>query len=86
MRLKLKGHALYNAGGDDIVCAAASALVGTLSNFLEKKFPGEYEACISSGYAEISTFNWSAKRYFDIIFSGLDDLAGEYPENVKIVR
>ena len=81
-RLVVQGHAGYGPEGQDIVCAAASALVYALAGVLQEK--GQLaRGDIREGYADIAGAGDCA-REFALVRCGLEMLAGQYPESVEI--
>ncbi len=75
--LEVIGHAEY-AVGDDIVCAAVSALVESLAAYLEEyEGDGSAEADLADGYAMISVAERNAA--FDMAACGLAAIADKYP-------
>ncbi|MBQ2807320.1 MAG: ribosomal-processing cysteine protease Prp [Clostridia bacterium] len=78
--LEVIGHANY-ATGDDIVCAAVSALVESLAAYLEE-YDTECcaEADLADGYALISLSERNAA--FDMAACGLAAIADKYPQHV----
>ena len=86
--IKITGHAGYAEPGKDIVCAGVSTLVQTLIVSLDMLTPGALESTeIKPGYAEIKYRNLSehAKMLVDSFFIGVESVANEYPEHVKII-
>ena len=85
--IKITGHAGYAEPGKDIVCAGVSTLVQNLIASLDMLTPGALESTeIKPGYTEIKYINLSkhAKMLIDSFFIGVNLIANEYPENVKI--
>ena len=81
-RLVVQGHAGYGPAGQDIVCAAVSALVYALAGVLQEK--GQLaRGDIREGYADIAGAGDCA-REFALVRCGLEMLAGQYPESVEI--
>lgn len=86
--IKITGHAGYAEPGKDIVCAGVSTLVQTLIVSLDMLTPGALESTeIKPGYTEIKCSNLSehAKMLVDSFFIGVESVANEYPEHVKII-
>lgn len=80
-RLTLLGHAGYAERGRDIVCAAASALVYALIGALEDQ-DNVSELVIRPG-----TVTVAARRddpAFAVVRRGLEQLAGRYPDYVRV--
>ena len=85
--IKITGHAGYAEPGKDIVCAGVSTLVQTLIGSLDILTPGALESTeIKPGYTEIKYINLSehAKILVDSFFIGVEMIAHEYPEHVRI--
>lgn len=78
--LEVIGHAEY-AAGDDIVCAAVSALVESLAAYIEE-FDSDSgaEADLADGYAMITMPERCAA--FDMAACGLAAIADKYPDYV----
>ena len=80
--LEVVGHADY-ACGDDVVCAAVSALVEALAAYLEEyDTDGTAEADLADGYAMITLGQRNAA--FDMVATGLSAIADRYPEYVTM--
>lgn len=73
--------------GQDIVCAAVSALVQTLIRSVQDLGSDKIEYDISSGRADIRWGDLSekSKTLVDSFFIGICMIADEYPDNVRIV-
>lgn len=92
--LTLQGHASSAPYGQDLVCAAVSALVYALAQRLtdlEKQGALEQppEICLASGNARISAvakekYQREVSEDFQLICSGLKLLQTHYPEGVQI--
>ena len=83
LTLTIVGHAGYAEKGKDIICAAVTALAGTLEKSLTEK---EYGNCmwiedVPIFYAEAKG---CAQPYFNTIVTGLRMLAEEYPEFINM--
>lgn len=81
-RVTLDGHAGYAARGQDIVCAAASALVYALIGALEER-QNIREVVARPGHVTVAA-KVSSQAEFDLIRCGLSQLAVRYPACVKI--
>ena len=92
LSLDLRGHALFAPKGEDVVCAAASALAFTaaaaLQNEAERFYPRVVrrpgELRIACEPAEGS--RRACRRLLDTIWVGFELLARDYPECVNIER
>jgi uncharacterized protein YsxB (DUF464 family) len=80
--LEVVGHADY-ACGDDIVCAAVSALVEALAAYLEE-FDTDCcaEADLADGYAMITVAERNAA--YDMAACGIAAIADRYPDYVTM--
>ena len=88
LRLYISGHACYDSNGNDIVCAAASALGFALLGFLEQRDNGGAIDCdwlVESGRLDVTaTRNPETDIAFEMAMVGLCQLERKYPENVRI--
>ena len=87
--LTVVGHAGSAPVGEDLVCAAASMLVGTLDASLRRLCDaGEIPTaavCMHTGYACISCRDTpTARAVFAVILDGFQLLARKYPEYVTL--
>ena len=80
--LTVQGHAGHGRRGQDIVCAAASALVYALAGVLQEK-EQLARGVIREGYADI-TGAGDCEREFALVRCGLELLARQYPDRVEI--
>ena len=81
-RMILRGHADYAPRGEDIVCAAASALVFALIGALEEK--GQLrELVIRPGLVTVAA-EGDCRAEWQVIRCGLGQLAGKYPACVRL--
>ena len=80
-RLTVEGHAGYAPKGQDIVCAAVSALVYALIGTLEET-GNVAEVVLRPGYASVAAKEETAA--FDLVRCGLGQLAEKYPEFVQV--
>lgn len=83
----VSGHAQYAPHGQDIVCAAVSALTQTLVASIEELTADEIEYSIEPGTADIKLWNLSeeASLLVDSFFVGIKAIADAYPAHVRIV-
>ena len=79
MRLTVDGHAGYAPAGQDIVCAAVSALTWTLAAAVAPTGGAE----LSPGHS-VLTGTDAAAPLFDCICTGLVRIARQYPKHVKV--
>lgn len=90
-RLAVTGHANAAPRGEDLVCAAVSALVNTLYDWvLDKDEKRLLEANLhrEAGYCiiEAQAGTWQMERMldcFEVICFGLERLAGQHPDKIR---
>lgn len=82
------GHAGHGPPGQDIVCAAVSALVQTLALSLDRLAPGETVCSMEPGSATIRYTSLSEKGRLLVcsFFVGIEAVAAAYPDNVTMTR
>lgn len=85
--VSISGHAGYAEIGKDIVCAGVSALTQTLIKSIEDLTLDKIKYDVSPGRADIKWRNLSdkSKNLVDSFFIGINMIADEYPDNVRIV-
>jgi hypothetical protein len=88
---KAEGHALFDKKGQDIVCAAATILLRTAAQTLEKRpgisFSGEApEKGRLAFEAKADQDSAAAELKFaaDFLRKGFESLAKEFPQNVHL--
>lgn len=81
-RVTLRGHAGYAPRGQDIVCAAVSALIYALVAALEEK-GSVREVQIRPGQVSVAGTEDCAAE-FRVIRCGLAQLAARYPQCVQV--
>ncbi|MBO4854651.1 MAG: ribosomal-processing cysteine protease Prp [Oscillospiraceae bacterium] len=81
-RVTLLGHAGYAAKGQDVVCAAASALIYALIGTLRQK-KQLHELVIRPGYVTVAA-EGDCEDVFAVVRCGLGQLAGAYPAYVAM--
>lgn len=84
--IEINGHANYAETGKDIVCGAISCLFFTMCNALE-----DYSLCEikqADGHAEVkyTPLGNEAKIAVKTCVDGMQMVAEEYPDHVRIVR
>ena len=85
MILQASGHAEYAPKGQDIVCAAASALMQTLAYSVDGgTVTRSQDDCNTLTVQAEQSFDNMAK--FELVTDGLMLLAKQYPENVRFVN
>lgn len=84
--ITVNGHAGHAEPGNDIVCAAVSALTETLIRSLEDLTEDKIEYELSPGRADVSFRNLSdsGKLLVDSFFIGICGIAKAHPENITI--
>ena len=80
-RLTVLGHADYAPVGQDIVCAAASALVYALIGALEES-GNVSELVIRPGHVTVAAREEDPA--FRLVRRGMTQLAGRYPDHVRV--
>ena len=81
--LRCDGHAGYSPG-QDIVCAAVSALTGTLAAALLERGGTGVTVAEGAGMARISCAGAEAEPLFRFVLTGLRKLAQAYPRCVRV--
>lgn len=87
--ITIEGHAGYDVRGRDIVCAAVSALVQTFSASADIHTPCEFET-VRGERGQIQAIKYGnlsdkGQVLMDSLFIGLQMIADDYPENVRVV-
>lgn len=87
-QIVVEGHAGFAPTGQDIVCAAVSALVQTLALSLDRLAPGETVCSMEPGSATIRYTSLSEKGRLLVcsFFVGIEAVAAAYPNNVTMTR
>ena len=84
-RVTVTGHAGYAPPGQDIVCAAVSALTFCLAHSLERLTPGKAEHNLTPGNASINITPTNETRLLlEAYHVGVTDLAGTYPKYITV--
>ena len=81
-RLTVRGHAGYGKPGEDVVCAAASALVYALIGTLRQK-DRIRELTSRPGYVDVAAAG-DAEEAMAVVRCGLEQLASQYGAWVKM--
>ena len=84
-----KGHAGYAEAGQDIVCAAVSALIITTVNSLEKFTDDKFDVQEKDGFVSIHFRNGLSERgmlLMDSLLLGLTEIAGSYNNRYLTVK
>lgn len=83
LHIRAKGHAGYGVSGTDIVCAAISTLLQSLTEYaLESSVLEVVSLTLNEGDADINIKGDS--ECFDMTIIGLEMIAETYPDNVKM--
>lgn len=90
MEFVSKGHAGYAEAGQDIVCAAVSALIITTVNSLENFTLEKFDAEEKDGFVSIRFLNSQntdqGKLLMDSLLLGLTEIAHNYNNRYLTVR
>lgn len=81
-RITVSGHAGYAPAGQDIVCAAVSALAYALAGYLEETGQAA-RSDIRRGYADIEGAEGCGAA-FALVRCGMEQLAAAYPSCVEM--
>ncbi|SCH86640.1 Predicted ribosomal protein [uncultured Blautia sp.] len=84
-----KGHAGYAEAGQDIVCAAVSALIINAVNSLEKFTDDKFDVQEKDGFVSIHFRNNLSERamlLMDSLLLGLTEIAGSYNNRYLTVK
>ena len=84
-----KGHAGYAEAGQDIVCAAVSALIITTVNSLEKFTDDKFDVQENDGFVSIHFKKALSERgmlLMDSLLLGLTEIAGSYNNRYLTVK
>lgn len=86
-RVTVSGHANYAANGEDIICAAVTALSVTLVKSIEDLTDGKIEYDVRPGWVDIKYGNLSekAKTLVDSFFIGICLIADEFSGYIRIL-
>lgn len=86
-RVTVSGHANYAASGEDIICAAVTALSITLFKSLTDLTEDKIEYDIQPGRVDIKYGDLSekAKTLVDSFFIGICLIADEFPGYIRIL-
>lgn len=83
LHIRAKGHAGHGVSGTDIVCAAISTLLQSLTEYaLESSVLEVVSLTLNEGDADITIKGDS--ECFDMTIIGLEMIAETYPDNVKM--
>ncbi len=84
--IDIKGHAMYDDYGKDIVCAAVSSVVITTINAVSSLDENAIKYEINEGYISIDIIKESetTRKLITNMIKILKDLKQDYQENIKI--
>lgn len=77
----VSGHANYAPHGQDIVCAAVSALYTTITNCLIEK----YDASVDKTEVVQVGIVKESQDMINLLYKGLLDIGEQYPDNIKVL-
>ena len=80
-RVTVQGHADFAPKGEDIVCAAVSALVYALIGALEENGIIR-ELVVRPGFVTVAAKK--EDKAFDVVRCGIGQIAARYPQCVKV--
>lgn len=84
LAFRIAGHSTYARRGNDIVCAAVSAIVCALVGFLSKQKSEQLRLiCFESGHVELDCSEECGEAVM-MACIGLTQLAMSYPEQIKL--
>ena len=86
--ISIEGHAGYAPHGQDIVCAAVSALCQTLIQSINNLTLDSIECTIGPGDVNIKykILSEKAQLLIESFFVGIDMIADNYPEYVQLSK
>lgn len=87
-RITAEGHAGYAPRGQDIVCAAVSALLQTFVQSVEELTNCEIKSDLRPGKAVIEYEDETKETALlvESFFIGVSGIAAAYPENVEVIH
>lgn len=85
-RMRITGHAGYDEIGKDIVCAAVSALVQTLAQYLGNTADLHYVDYDGAQIREIMADGREAMVAYETVMTGLRMIADQYPDNLLLTE
>lgn len=83
-RLTVDGHAGYSDRGNDIVCAAVSAISWTLIGYLMEEEADYTAAEAETGHLEVSCTGEKAEDAFSMAVLGYQQIEKKYPQCVEV--
>lgn len=86
--IHVRGHAEAGPKGQDIVCAAISALTQNLIYSLERLAEDKIKYVIEPGWVDINYWDLSDKGrlLIESFFVGVMEIAADHPDHVKLTR
>lgn len=86
--ITVNGHADYDEYGKDIVCSSVSSIVTTSVNAILMFNPKTIKYTVKEGLVKIDVLkkDETTKKLLDNMVSLLDELAVDYPKNIKVER
>ena len=85
-KVTIKGHAMYDDYGKDIVCSGVSSVVITTVNAIllfDKDFIS-YESSKDKFEIIVNENNEITDKLLENMLNMLNDIEGDYPKNIKI--
>jgi uncharacterized protein YsxB (DUF464 family) len=85
-KISIKGHAMYDDYGKDIVCASVSTMVITTVNAISRFEQNDITCNQDDGFVEIviNTHNSITDTLIDNLIDLLKELEKQYKKNIKI--
>ena len=85
-QIKIKGHALYDEYGKDIVCASVSSIVITTVNAISLIDNNAIKVSQNNGVTiDIIKEDIITDKLINNMINLLDELSKDYPENIKFL-
>ena len=86
VKITIKGHAMYDDHGKDIVCASVSTMVITTVNAISRFKQNDITCNQDDGFVEIviNTHNSITDTLIDNLIDLLKELEKQYKKNIKI--
>lgn len=85
-QIKIKGHALYDEYGKDIVCASVSSIVITTVNAIDLIDKNAIKVSQNNGVTiDIIKEDIITDKLINNMVNLLDELSKDYPKNIKFL-
>lgn len=85
-QIKIKGHALYDEYGKDIVCASVSSIVITTVNAIDLIDKNAIKVSQNNGVTiDIIKEDIITDKLINNMINLLDELSKDYPKNIKFL-